>query len=75
MVQVAARAAVVVAGVARIVIAGGAFIGIDAIPAIGAGAGRAAVIMDIVVDDPVAAGPDRDAAQRAIADSNPSTTL
>src|SRR5207249_4505965 len=71
VIQIAARSPIVVDRVARIVIAAGALVGINPIPAIGAGAGGVAVVMDFVVDDAVAVGPNRDAAVGAVADLEP----
>src|SRR5882762_4198053 len=68
VVQIAARAPVVVYPVAAINIAAGVRVRINAVPAIGAAAGRVAIMVDMVVEDLVAIAIHGEAAQGGIAD-------
>ena len=67
----AAGPTVVVNVVADVNITGGALVVINPIVAVGAGAGRIAVVMDFVVEDLVAVAPDADATIGTIADFEP----
>ena len=71
MVEVAARAAIVMYVIGAVNIATGAFVGINTVHPLSAGTGGIAVIVDVTVEDLVVAGPDGDSAVGRIFDFKP----
>jgi hypothetical protein len=71
VIQVAAGSAVVVNGVARIVVAAGPLVGIDTIPSVAARTGRVAVVVNFVIEHLVIIAVDRDPTVGTVPDLKP----